>query len=162
MKCFVSHKTRHRAATVPLFAILLVPLMGMLAFSIDLGYIALVKTDLQTAADAAALAGAEKLQTLYVNYQTASLPGSQLSAGSILTTATTNTGTWDSPMYTAKHFAKFNKAGNVSIHLRDEDISFSFLDANGNFVNNYWAKGLTGGFPNSIKVTTRRDNIKNS
>jgi uncharacterized membrane protein len=40
--------------------------MGMLSFSIDLGYIALVKTDLQTAADAAALAGAEKLQQLYV------------------------------------------------------------------------------------------------
>jgi Flp pilus assembly protein TadG len=49
-----SHDTRRRGATIPLFAILLVPLMGMLAFSIDIGWIALVKTDLQTAADAAA------------------------------------------------------------------------------------------------------------
>src|SRR5215472_14478255 len=100
---------RRRGATIPLFAILCVPLLGMLAFSIDVGYIALVKTDLQTAADAAALAGAEKLQTLYVNYQTAGLPGSQQSQGQILTTATTNTGTWDSPIYTAEQFASFNK-----------------------------------------------------
>jgi hypothetical protein len=163
MKYSQQHETRRRGATIPLFAILLVPLMGMLAFSIDIGWIALVKTDLQTAADAAALAGSEKLQALYVNYMTAGLPGSQLSKGSILTTATTNTGTWDSPMYTAEQFGSYNKAGNVSIHVRDEDVSFSFMDANGNFVQNYWAVGLTGGgFPNSIKVTTRRDNIKNT
>jgi hypothetical protein len=153
---------RRRGATIPLFAILCVPLIGMLAFSIDIGWIALVKTDLQTAADAAALAGAEKLQALYVNYQTAGLPGSQLSKGSILTTATTNTGTWDSPMYTAEQFAKYNKAGNVSINVRDDDVSFSFNDGNGNFYQNYWAVGLAGGFPNSISVTTRRDNVQNT
>src|SRR5262245_9142439 len=109
---------RRRGAVVPLFAILLVPLIGMLAFSIDIGWIALVKTDLQTAADAAALAGAEKLQALYVNYQAAGLPGSQQSQGAILTTATTNTGTWDSPIYTAEQFASYNKAGNVQINVR--------------------------------------------
>jgi hypothetical protein len=135
--------------------------MGMLAFSIDVGWIALVKTDLQTAADAAALAGAEKLQALYVNYITAGLPGSQLSPGSILTTATTNTGTWHSPKYTAEQFAKYNKAGNISIDVRDDDVSFSFLDANGTFNSNYSAVGLSG-FPNSIKVKTRRDNLKNT
>src|SRR6266566_4670472 len=150
MRHFLHHDTRRRGAIIPLFAILLIPLMGMLAFSIDVGWIALVKTDLQTAADAAALAGAEKLQALYVNYQTAGLPGSQLSKGSILTTATTNTGTWDSPMYTAEKFASYNKAGNVSIYVRDEDVSFSFNDGSGNFYQNYWAVGLAGGFPNSI------------
>jgi Flp pilus assembly protein TadG len=162
MTRFLQNGTRRRGATVPLFAILLVPLVGMLAFSIDLGYIALVRTDLQTAADAAALAGAEKLQTLYVNYLTARLPGSQLSPGSILTTATTNTGTPDCPMYTAEQFASYNKAGNVSITVRDQDVSFSYLDANGNFNQNYWAFGLTGGFPNSITVVTRRDNVMNT
>src|SRR5205807_371360 len=103
-----------------------------------------------------------KLQTLYVNYFNAGLPGSQQSQGSVLTTATTNTGTSASPMYTAEQFASYNKAGNVLINVRDQDVSFSFLDANGNFVKNYWAKGLTGGFPNSITVTTRRDNAKNT
>ena len=51
-----SYETRRRGAVVPLFTILLIPLLGMLAFSIDLGYIALVAADLQTVADAAALA----------------------------------------------------------------------------------------------------------
>src|SRR5919109_658916 len=102
---------RRKGAIVPLFAILLVPLMGMLAFSIDIGYIALVATDLQTAADAAVLAGAEKLQQLYVQYNT---PG-QLNKSMILRTATTNTGGWNSPVYTAEKFASYNRAGNVQI-----------------------------------------------
>src|SRR5439155_18755865 len=102
-----SYETRRRGAIVPLFTILLIPLMGMLAFSIDLGYIALVATDLQTAADAAALAGAEKLQGYYVQY---TLPGNQGYQNSILSAAT-GTGT-GSPKATAKAFASYNKAGN--------------------------------------------------
>jgi Flp pilus assembly protein TadG len=158
MTRFLQNGTRRPGAVVPLFALLLVPLMGMLAFSIDVGWITLVKTDLQTAADAAALAGAEKLQALYVQYF---LPGQQ-NQNAILATATTNTGTSDCPMYTAEQFAQYNKAGNVSITVRDQDVTFSFMDSNGNFLQNYWANGLTGGFPNSITVTTRRDRIKNT
>ena len=55
MRHIFHNQARRRGAVVPLFALLVVPLMGMLAFSIDLGYIALVATDLQTAADSAAL-----------------------------------------------------------------------------------------------------------
>src|SRR6516164_3250285 len=109
MNGFPHKKNRRPGATVPLFAILLVPLLGMLAFSIDIGYMVLVRTDLQTAADAAALAGAEKLQQLYVQY---TLPG-QTSQTSILNKATTNTGTQDCPMYAAELIANYNKAGNV-------------------------------------------------
>jgi uncharacterized membrane protein len=43
-----------------LFAVLLTSLVGMVAFAIDTGYIALYKTRLQRAADAAALAGAQQ------------------------------------------------------------------------------------------------------
>src|SRR5438132_4108391 len=139
-----SYETRRRGAIVPLFTILLIPLLGMLAFSIDLGYIALVAADLQTVADAAALAGAEKLQELYVQYN---MPGHP-SRNSLSTRATTNTP--GGPMATAEAFASYNKAGNVSITMRDDDVSFSWLDGSGTFRNNYWAQGLTGGFPNSI------------
>src|SRR5262244_3636552 len=106
-------KARRRGAVIPLFAILLVPLLAMLAFSIDIGYIALVRTDLQTAADAAALAGAEKLQDLYVQY---TLPG-QTYQPTILATVTSSS--TDSPKDTAKRFARYNKAGNVPIALLD-------------------------------------------
>ena len=89
-----THQTRRRGAIVPLFALLLIPLLAMLAFSIDAGYMVLVKTDLQNAADAAALAGAEKMQDPYVQYN---MP-SQLKQSAILLAATTNTA--GSPMST--------------------------------------------------------------
>ena len=146
---------RRRGATVPLFAILLVPLLGMLAFSIDLGWIALVRTDLQTAADAATLAGAEQLQQLYVQYTS---PG-QTSQAAILKTATTNTSALSCPMYAAEQVAAANKAGNVKITVRDQDISFGFMDANGTYHSDY--SNYNGGFPNSITVITRRDNVEN-
>src|SRR5436190_1069518 len=155
MKHIFHNQARRRGAVVPLFALLVVPLMGMLAFSIDLGYIALVATDLQTAADAAALAGAEKLQGYYVQY---TLPGNQGYQNSILSAAT-GTGT-GSPKATAKAFASYNKAGNVSISVPDNDVSFGFTDAQGTYYSNYSL--YNGGFPNTISVITRRDNTANS
>jgi len=147
---------RRRGSVIPLFAVLLIPLLGMLAFSIDIGYMALVRTDLQTAADAAALAGAEKLQGLYVQY---TAPG-QTQQSTLLTTATTNTA--GSPMNTAERFASYNKAGNVPITVRDQDVTFGFTDAQGAYHANYNGLGLGGGFPNTITVITRRDQLANS
>jgi Mg-chelatase subunit ChlD len=48
---------RRRGAIIILFAVMLVVVMAFVAFSVDLGYVCSVKTDLQAAADAAALAG---------------------------------------------------------------------------------------------------------
>src|SRR5438105_4916288 len=118
---------RRHGAMVPLFALLLVPLLGMLAFSIDAGYMVLVRTDLQNAADSAALAGAEKMQELWVQYYT---PGQPNQSG-ILTSATTNTS--GSPMATAERFATYNRAGNVNLTLLDQDVHFGFTNASGNF-----------------------------
>jgi Flp pilus assembly protein TadG len=133
-----------------LFAILLIPILAMLAFSIDAGYMVLVRTDLQSTADSAALAGAEKLQELYVQYN---MPG-QLIQSTILATATGNT--TGSPMATAEKFAHLNKAGNVNITLLDRDVHFGFTDANGNYTYPYV------GFPNTIEVTVRRDETANT
>lgn len=63
--CRSSEKIRksssRRGAVVPLLAISIVPLMGMLAFSIDNGFLRVVKSDLQRTADAAALASVIEL-----------------------------------------------------------------------------------------------------
>jgi len=149
MNLHASH-SRRRGAIVPLFAILLIPILGMLAFSIDAGYMVLVKTDLQSTADSAALAGAEKLQELYVQYN---MPG-QLTQSSILATATGNSP--GSPTATAKKFSALNKAGNVSIKLLREDVHYGFTDASGNYTYPY------AGFPNTIEVTVRRDETANT
>lgn len=52
-------KTRRarRGATVVLFAVMLVMVLGFMALAVDLGYVCSVKGDLQAAADAGALAG---------------------------------------------------------------------------------------------------------
>jgi hypothetical protein len=122
----------------------------MLAFSIDAGYMVLVKTDLQNTADAAALAGAEKLQDGYVQYYTPGL----LTQQSILGIAMGNT--TGSPKATAQKFSSLNKAGNVSITLLDGDVRFGFTDARGNFTCPCVA------FPNTIEVTVRRDDTANT
>jgi Flp pilus assembly protein TadG len=126
----------------------------MLAFSIDIGYIVLANSNLQTAADAAALAGAEKLQELYIQY---TLPG-QTCQNSILANATTNVS--GSPMEAAENVASCNKVGNVSVTVRDEDVSFGYTDAQGNYNTNY--KSNNYGFPNSVTVIARRDRFANS
>ena len=80
------------------------------------------------------------------------MPG-QLSKASILVGVTTNT--TGSSMATAKLFAGYNKAGNVGLTLRDQDIRYGFTDASGTFTSPYV------GFPNTIEVTVRRDSTAN-
>jgi Flp pilus assembly protein TadG len=53
--------TRRAGAVVPLVALMMVFLLGMVAFAVDLGYIAVVQKEMQNAADAAAMAGTSQL-----------------------------------------------------------------------------------------------------
>lgn len=55
------HCERRRGAAAVLICILLVPLLGLLAFSIDYGYLLKVRTDLQRTADQASLAAVRDL-----------------------------------------------------------------------------------------------------
>jgi len=166
MRHFWKRGSARRGALAPLAAVLMVPVLGMCAYSIDAGYIVLVQTDLQNTADAAALAGAEQLQELFVQYNS---PGANQSA--ILTTATTNiapSGTYGdttgpsayvpgSPMWTAENVAYQNKAGGVYISVPDSDVTFGYTDQNGNY-----SSTLGSNFPNTITVVTRRDATANN
>jgi len=53
--------SKRQGAIVPFFAVLLVPLLGMMAFAVDYGYLVKSRGDLQRAADAAALAAVQDL-----------------------------------------------------------------------------------------------------
>jgi Flp pilus assembly protein TadG len=152
----IPRQARQRGAVAPLTIILLVPLVGMLAFSVDMGYIVVTQAELQNAADAAALAGAEKLQALYVQFN---LP-QQSQQQQIFTTATTNTGTCDSPMYTAEQYSAYNQAGGVYVTMQDADVSFSYVSV-GSAPQQPNYPGNPNVFPNTITVTTRRDNVLN-
>src|SRR5262249_11569458 len=52
---------RRRGAVLPLVALFIVILLGMVALAIDLGMVMLARTQCQNAADAAAMAGARAL-----------------------------------------------------------------------------------------------------
>jgi Flp pilus assembly protein TadG len=154
MKWCRLERPRRRAAVAPLMALLLIPLLAMMAFAIDIGYIDVTQADLQNAADAAALAGAEQLMgdsnnlNGYVQYNLAG----QTNQSTILTTAEANAKT------AAKNFASYNNAGGVSsLVLNDSDIEFGFTDASGK----YTAAPTYTGFPNTVKVTLRRDSQAN-
>jgi Flp pilus assembly protein TadG len=121
----------------------------MLAFAIDLSYASEVEAELQNVADAAALAGAGKLQDLFVQYNS---PG-QTNQSQIVATATGTAA--GSPTKTAERVASLNKAGGVTITVPDGDVTFGYLDGSGNYTTNYT------GMPNTISVTTRRDSTAN-
>lgn len=146
-----THQKKRSGGIIPLFAILMIPLIGMVAFAVDVGYMTLVRTELQNAADSAALSGAEVLQNLYVQYN---LP-KQDQQWKILATATTNVA--NGPMDTAKRFSSYNKAGNVNVLVLDSDITFGFVDTQGT----YTSPPPFNVFPNTISVTTRRDGSAN-
>src|SRR5438445_2869613 len=133
-------KRARRGAVVPLAALLMVALLGMVAFAVDIGWMTVTQSELQNTADSAALAGVSPLMDAYILY---TLPG-QTQQATILNNALV------SARAKAKQYAQYNTAGGVgSLTLRDGDIEFGFLDAN----NKYTAMPTYTGFPNTIKVT---------
>ena len=94
------------AAIAPLTAVLLIPLLAMVAFAVDIGWISLTQSDLQNAADAAALAAAGQMTNGFVSYN---LPGqTAANQNSILNTSEASARTF------AKHYAGYNAAGGAA------------------------------------------------
>jgi Flp pilus assembly protein TadG len=140
--------TRRRGAVTVLVALLLVPFLAMVAFAVDVAWIVQSRSDLQNAADSAALAGAEQLMSGSVQY---SLPG-QTQQTTIMSASETIAKTY------AKNFAGYNTAGGISsLTLNDSDIQFGFTDGQGTYTS---APTYTS-FPNTVKVTMRLDSQAN-
>jgi Flp pilus assembly protein TadG len=90
---------QRRGATLVLAALLIVLILALVAFSVDVGYIVLARTQLQAAADAAALAAA----------------------------ASTNLPRADMEVV-AKQYAEANKVANRSVQLNSADIEYGTWD----------------------------------
>ncbi len=89
-----------RGAVVVLAALLMVILLGMVAFAVDLGYIMVARTQLQTATDSAALAA----------------------AGSLAETG-------EQVISTAQQYAGYQRIGGVPVAVAREDVIFGTWDA---------------------------------
>jgi Flp pilus assembly protein TadG len=143
--------TARQGVILPLAALLLIVILGMAAFAVDIGYMVYAESELQNAADAAALAGAPQLMQPYVQYnypnQTAAAKAKIL--GDAITNVTTE----------VQKVAGLNKAADVSgLTANASDIVCGFLDAQ----NNFSPTPPDSRFPNSVQVTLRRDNQANT
>jgi Flp pilus assembly protein TadG len=137
-----------RGGILPLAGALMIPLLGMVAMSVDLGYIAACRGELQSAADAAALAGGQQLEKPYYLWSAASTTTEKdtIRAAAIA-----------SAISAAQTVSSANRAGGVYVTLSSSDITVGYLDASGNFNSN--PPSTT--FPNTVLVTTRRDGTSN-
>ncbi len=133
---------QRRGVTAPFLAILLVPMLGMVAFAVDYGYLAMVRSDLQRTADASVLAAAQDL-----------IPS--------------NNGTQDLAKvrarlreYVAANLGTANDGLTGSFAVRDEDIVIERYDPATIYSGNI--QFLQGGIKDTVRVTLRRDTQANS
>ena len=144
-------KTTYRRGNVLLLSAFLLPvLLGMPAFSIDMGYMVVVKGQLQHAADSAALAGVSALLPLQMQMVgTTTVPGSTTQAPFI-----------QAARAKATQFAARNSAGGVNISIPtnqlNSDIIVGYQASPGGSVST-----TTSNLPNAVQVTTRRDSHAN-
>lgn len=134
-----------RGAVIVLVAFCLAILLAMAAFSTDIGYICLSQTQLQTAADAAALAAAQ--QCLLPNVASGQTQDAVSAAivGKAQTAAAT--------------FALRNQAAGVDVSLRLSDIVVGSQASSPYAAVVPWKAGQP--FPNAVRVVARRDTLAN-
>lgn len=105
-------RLRRKGAILPLSAILLVGMFAFVAFAVDLGYLALVRTQLQSAADSAAMAS------------TVDLLQSRLATPVLQPAEAQELGRTSAQYYVANNII----AGTTSNLVADDDILFGRLD----------------------------------
>src|SRR5262249_25528337 len=115
-----SVQRERKGALAPLLALLIIPILGMIAFSVDLGYLIATRTELQNAADAAAMAGAQQLMTPYAQ---SSPPGQPVAQQTLV-----YSNAFSPAKATAKAVSAFNTAGGVNIKLQDADVTIGYYD----------------------------------
>ncbi len=143
------HKPRRKGAIAVLMAFLAVPLLGMVAFAVDFGWIAYTQAQLQAASDSAVMAGAGLLSSGFATY---AVSAGTAQAG-VLTTSESSATTY------AKNFAGYNGAGGISsLSLASSDVQYGYTTSSGS----YTSPPGSGVYPNTITVTLRMDGSNNN
>ncbi len=129
------HMNNRRGAVAAFVALLLIPMLALVALAVDYGYILVVRTDLQRAADHAALAAVQEL-----------IPAAD--------------GTQDEQAARDKvrEFSRYN-TGDANFSVRDADIEIGRYNPT-NVYNNFQI--LQNGTYDTVRVTLRRDDVSNS
>lgn len=139
--------TSRRGVIAVMVAVLMIVLLTFISLCVDIGWATLTRSQLQHAADAAALAGVSPLLSNYSNYSIA-IPYNR---NQILTTAENSASDY------SIRYAGYNAAGDVhNLALLATDVQFGYTDA-----NNVFFPGASG-YPNTVQVKVRRDNTANA
>jgi Flp pilus assembly protein TadG len=118
-------------------AFLLIVLLGIAALAVDIGYVAITRNQLQNAADAAALAGAGKLGSIYdAQILPASLNSTE--AGEVATAALT--------------VGQENKAAGQTPNIESSDIVIGYWDPK---INTFFNAPPSFMIQNAVRVTAR-------
>ena len=150
MKARAPGKSGRRGATLYIMLLVTPVILAMTVFAFETGYIAFVRSRLQNAADAAALAGAAKLSTPYTQWSYPLVSASQ--KANILASAE------QAAQAEAARLAGLNGDGAVASYtLPASDVTFGFLDQN----NAFTTPSPASQFPNSVVVTLHRDSHAN-
>ncbi len=140
-----------RAGTTVLVLLLLVPLLALVAFAVDLNHIWRTDIELQNAADAAAQAGANRLLK-YVARGNGPLTASAQSALLDDTQAAV--------AQQAVAYGQMHRAGDVNLVVNSSDVEVGFVAdpaASSDTTTGKFQTGASAPFPNSVRVTVRRD-----
>ncbi len=135
----------------PLTCVLLVAILGMVAFAVDISWMVMTQSELQNAADAASHAGASKLADNFVLY---SLPTQSATNKASLRAAAVT-----AAKSAAQTYAAYHSAGGVNLTLLASDIDVGFTNGSGTFTS--YATNSSN-YPNTVKATMRRDSSANT
>lgn len=152
MKRLRTKRGRRRGTVLVMTAVLLPVMLGLVALSVDMGYIVVVQGQLQNTADAAALAGISVL------------PRSQvMTVGNSANLAASQNAAILAARAKVRHFSAINFAGGVSVTIpssRDSDIVVGYQARPGGSITP--TSPPDANFPNAVQVTVRRDGNANT
>ena len=126
---FKFDSSSRRGAVLPLVVICMIALIGMVALAIDIGMVAIARSQCQNAADSGAMAGARTITgDSSNNYNYSSVPGRAITAtsynrvlGSAVSTDPANVGTVNAYTYNSKNVTV--EVGSYSYVYNDTDAS---------------------------------------
>ena len=138
-------RRQRRGAIAVFMAFVLIVLVAMLAFALDVGYVCRVQSELQNAADAAALSGAHQalLAAARSDADTSALASSTIQAA----------------QQAAQQIGNANQAGGVVLTVPTADIVVGYESDPGPQEIEAWHSGDP--VPNCVQVTVRRDGTAN-
>lgn len=144
----VPHRFRIRRGSILIYTCMVFPLLILaLAFAIDVGFILTVRAQLQTAADAAALAGAGRALDERCAHRVRNIHGEVPDDDELRAAAAEE----------VMNYAALHQAGGVTVSVIAEDIEFFRRDPETGALEVPGVHGF-----DTVRVRTRRDDIANT